>query len=194
MRTATYQVDEKEILDRIFSFLVEHGLENISIRELCRGTDLVQGSLYYWFSDKATMICEASEYGLCKITDELFAYVFAGISDIRAFFDSCLVEIGKYRKELCFLYQIAASPIYGKSLREHRACFKAVYAQYTAELAELLKCDEERLRPLVYMFISAICDYAVWEDEESARLELELIYSALEKVLQNKKHRGRSRK
>lgn len=183
MRTATYQVDENEILDRIFSFLVESGLENISIRELCRGTDLVQGSLYYWFNDKTAIICEASEYGLHKITDELFAYVFANIGDIRALFDGCLIEIGKYRKELRFIYQMAASPIYGKNFREHRSSFKEMYDQYSAELAELLQCALEELKPLIYLFISAVCDYAVWEDEEKARVELELIYSALPKIL-----------
>ena len=38
LRTATYQVDEAEILDKTFRFLVDHGLENVTIRELCKGT------------------------------------------------------------------------------------------------------------------------------------------------------------
>lgn len=37
MRTATYQVDKDEILDRIFTYLVGHGLENVTIRELGEG-------------------------------------------------------------------------------------------------------------------------------------------------------------
>lgn len=47
MKTATYQIDEREILDKIFTYMVKSGLGNISIRELCRGTGLAQGSIYY---------------------------------------------------------------------------------------------------------------------------------------------------
>lgn len=66
MRTAAYQVDEKDILERIFSFFVNRGLENVTIRELSKGTGLVQGTLYYWFGGKTNIICETAEYGLKK--------------------------------------------------------------------------------------------------------------------------------
>ena len=56
MKAATRQVDEKAILDSIFTFFVNSGLENVSIRELTKGTRLAQGSLYYWFGDKTNMI------------------------------------------------------------------------------------------------------------------------------------------
>ncbi len=48
MNTAAYQTtDKSELSTRIFPYLVERGLENITIREVCRGTGIVQGTLYY---------------------------------------------------------------------------------------------------------------------------------------------------
>lgn len=44
MRTATYQVDKDEILDRIFTYLVGSGLENVTICELCKGTGIVRAA------------------------------------------------------------------------------------------------------------------------------------------------------
>ena len=82
-RVATYQMNEEEILERTFSFLVKHGLENITIRELCRGTGLAQGTLYYWFEDKTNIICESTEYGLRRVTDDIFRYVFVAMGDLR---------------------------------------------------------------------------------------------------------------
>ncbi|UKI35277.1 MAG: hypothetical protein L6V93_13860 [Clostridiales bacterium] len=38
----------------------------MTIRELSKGTGLVQGTLYYWFGDKTNIICESAEYGLKK--------------------------------------------------------------------------------------------------------------------------------
>ena len=46
MNTATYQTtDKSELSEKVFPYLVKRGLENISIRELCKGTGIVQGTL-----------------------------------------------------------------------------------------------------------------------------------------------------
>lgn len=87
MKAATYQkTDENYVLDKVFNFLVKQGLENASIREICQGTGIVQGSLHYCFSDKTNILCEATEYGLKKVTDEIFDYVFSSINDLPIFF------------------------------------------------------------------------------------------------------------
>lgn len=111
LKASTYQtIDEKEILDKVFSFPVKQGLEGASIREICKGTGIVQGSLYYWFNDKATIICEATEYGLKKVSNEIFRYVFENISDMNALFSGVLDEISKYKKELRFIYTNGSKP------------------------------------------------------------------------------------
>lgn len=180
MKAATYKTtDKNEILEKIFSFLVQSGLENISIRELTRGTGLKQGNLYYWFEDKTTIICEAAEYGLRKVTDEIFQYVFKSINDLKYFFDTCLDEICKYQKELRYIYQMAASPVYGEKLRKDGKYLKIMYDKYAKKLAEHLKCDEEKIKPVVYLFVAAVLDYAVWGDKENAQTEINFIYSML---------------
>ena len=176
-------VTENELLEKVFPFLVERGLENITIRELCKGTGLVQGSLYYWFGDKTTIVCEATEYGLKKVTDEIFRYVFSNLDHLRDFFDGCLDEVGKYTKELRFVYQMAASPVYGERIRSAGKDFNAIYDDYIQKLASHLKYDQELLRPLVYLFISAVLDYVIWEEKEKSQMQLEFIYSVLPDIV-----------
>ncbi len=184
MKEPVYKQDKNELLEKIFVYLVKSGLENISIRELCRGTGLAQGSLYYWFDDKTTIICEATEYGLKKVTDEIFEYVFANLSDLPGFFAGCIDKISKYHRELRFIYQMAASPVYGEAIRNDGRYFKFMYDKYADKLAEQLGCDAEKLKPIVYLFISSVCDYAIWEDEKTARKEIDFIYSILPKVVE----------
>lgn len=185
MKTATYQIDEREILDKIFTYMVKSGLGNISIRELCRGTGLAQGSIYYWFSDKTTIICEATEFGLHKVTDEIFSYVFDNLTDLHGFFTHCLEKIGKYQSELRFIYQMAASPVYGEKIRNDGKYFKNMYDKYAERLAEIMHCDVNRMKPIVYLFISAMCDYAIWGDMDNAQTEIDFIYSILPQVIPN---------
>lgn len=85
--------DKSAFLERIFPFLVQRGLENVSIRELCKGTGIVQGSLYYWFGDKTNIVCEATEYGLKKVTKEIFEYVLANAGGLRGLFSGCLDKV-----------------------------------------------------------------------------------------------------
>lgn len=184
MKAATYQTtDENEILDTVFSFLVKQGLENASIREICKGTGIVQGSLYYWFDDKTKIICEATEYGLHKVTDAIFEYVFLSIDDLPNFFANCLDYIANYKKELRFIYQMVASPKYGEKIRRDGKYFKAMYDKYAVKLSEHLNYDLEKVKPIVYLLVSAILDYAVWDDKENAQTEIDFIYSILPKVL-----------
>lgn len=187
MKAATYKTtDKNDILEKIFLFLVDRGLENISIRELCRGTGIAQGSLYYWFSDKESIVCEATEYGLKKVTDEIFKYVFESIGDLPRFFDECLGRISKYRVHLRFIYQMASSPVYGRKIRADGKYFKSMYDSYAVRLAEIMGCDVEKLKPLVYLFISAVCDYAIWADDANAQTEIDFIEQILPQVIDGK--------
>ena len=184
MNTAAYQTtDKSELSARIFPYLVERGLENITIREVCRGTGIVQGTLYYWFKDKTGIVCEAAQYGLKTVTDEIFEYVFASLNDLKGFFANCLDEISKYKKELRFIYQLAASPVYGEKIRKTGKDFNFIYDKYTHRLSLLLDCDEQTLKPLVYLFISAVLDYVICDEKEKSQLELNFIYSALPEIM-----------
>ena len=111
MRDATYQIDEDRILDSTFNYLVKHGLENTSVRELCKYTGIAKGSIYYWFGNKQDLICEAAEYGLRKVDEKVFSYLFSNKKNFRKIFDECLSEINKYKSELRFIYPMAASPV-----------------------------------------------------------------------------------
>ena len=184
MNTAAYQTtDKNELSERVFPYLVKRGLENISIRELCKGTGIVQGTLYYWFNDKTSIVCEATEWGLKKVTNEIFEYVFASLCDLRSFFSNCLDEISKYKKELRFIYQLAASPVYGEKMRADGKELNFIYDKYTRKLSARLNCDEQILKPLVYLFISAVLDYVIWDEKEKSQIQLEFIYSALPEIM-----------
>ena len=168
---------------------MKKGLENVSIRDLCKGTGLVQGSLYYWFNDKVTIISEATEHGLKKLTAEIFNYAVDNISDLDKFFGNALALIDRHRNELCFVYQMAASPVYGKRMKEHGNDFKLMNDRYIKTLAKRVGCSLEEMKPIVHLFISAVCGYAIWEDPECIKSELDYIHSALKKIESENKNK-----
>ena len=82
---------------------------------------------------------------------------------------------------------MAASPVYGEKIREKGHDFNFIYDKYTHKLSGVLSCDEEILRPLVYLFISAVLDYVIWEEKEKSQLQLDFIYSALPEMVKSRR-------
>ena len=178
MRQAKYNIDRDSILEKTFNYLVKNGLENITIRELCKGTGIAQGSLYYWFDDKTNIICESTEYGFETVSGKIFEYAFSAIDDLEKFFKECMSNISLYKDELRFIYQMAASPIYGERIRAEANNYEW-YKVYSEKLSKKLGCSSDDLLPLVYLFISTILNYVIWEKKEGTADQLKFIYTSL---------------
>ena len=181
-RRAAKNVKE-EFVKNAFEYLVQNGLENASVRDLCKAIAISSGSLYYWFDGKDDIYINAAVYGLSKVTYILFDFAFNAMHDVKNFFDTALEEIDKYKMELRFIYQVATSPVYGDRMRMSADELHTTYSKYIAQLSELLGCSQETLRPIVFMFISVILDYVVWEDYKVSKMQLEYLNKVLDKVV-----------
>lgn len=184
MREQVVRDVKEEFLGATFGYLVKHGLENTSLRDLCKDTGISSGSIYYWFEGKDDVFINAAEYGLSKVADSIFEFAFDNMSDLKKFFDSSLDEISKHKSELRLIYQMATSPIYGGRMRIKAEELKIMYEKYTVQLSGILDIPKEELRPVVYMYISIILDYVVWEDYDNAVLQLDGLYSILTSKLE----------
>ena len=118
-----------------------------------------------------------------NVTNQIFEYAFASINDLCSFFSNCLDEVSKYKNELRFVYQLAASPVYGEKIRATEKEFNLIYDKYTRRLSALLNCKEQNLKPLVYLFISAVLDYVIWDEREKSQQQLDFIYSVMPEVM-----------
>lgn len=170
---------EKTFLEPSFKYLVQNGLENTSVRDLCKAMGISSGSIYYWFEDKDDIYISTVKYGISQVANKLFDTLFEKIHDPKLFFDTFLDEVDKYKLELRLIFQVTTSPVYGERMRDKAEDFKDVYAKYIEQLSKILNCDTEFLTPMIYMIISVLVDYVVWEDYEVSKMQLETIYRML---------------
>ncbi len=175
MRNAAYHNIEDEILGKSFDYLTKNGLENVSLRELCKATEISMGSIYYWFSGKDELIIDTVRYGLDKVADSLFAFAFENIYNLDRFFNESIHEISRHKLSLRFIYQVTTSPVYGPRMRQKAEDLKVTYDRYTKKLSAIFECSPERIAPIVFMYISIIMDYIVWEDYESSSLQMNFL-------------------
>ena len=177
---------ESEFLSRTLDYLVNNGLENISMRELCKTTGMSIGSLYYWFDNKDELIIYAAKYGLSKVSDSIFEFVSNNVHDIEHLLNSCLEEISKHRKYLRTIYQIATSPHYGSVLREHGKTLNSIYYDYGKRLSNTTERSTEDTISLVYIIMSVSLDYVIWDDMEKSKIMLNKLYKVFENSLVSK--------
>ena len=179
MRNQVVKDIEKEFLEPSFKYFVEHGLENTSVRDLCKAMNVSYGGLYYWFDGKEDIYINVVKYGVEKVAEKLFKVAFERLHNPKIFFDTFLDEVDKHRKELRRVFQFATSPDYGKAVQIKTEEFKDVYEKYIIELSELTKIKTELMAPIIYMLISILVDYCVWEDREASDMQMKFLYNAI---------------
>ena len=179
MRNQVIKDVEKEFLEPSFKYLVKNGLENTSVRDLCKAMDISYGSLYYWFEGKDDIYISVVKYGIGKVADELFKVAFERLKTPEIFFDTLLEEVQKYKLELRLVFQFATSPEYGDETRKKAEDFIKIYEKYIVELAEIIGSTPQKVAPIIYMLISILVDYVIWEDTDASKMQMKFLYEVM---------------
>lgn len=189
MRVRVAKDIEKSFLEPSFRFLVKNGLENTSVRDLCRVMGVSSGNIYYWFKDKEDIYISVIMYGLERTASALFRKLFDKIDNLQEFFETFIDEIDCFSTELRLCFQAVCSPIYGGRLREQGNNFKGVYEKYISHMAKALNCSTDLIRPVIYKIISILVDYVLWEDRETSLMLLKDVYETMLMKLEIEKNR-----
>ena len=179
MREQVVKDIETEFLEPSFKYLVKNGLENTSVRDLCKAMDISYGSLYYWFEGKDDIYISVVKYGIGKVAKKLFDFAFEEMKNPKQFFDTFLDEVEKYRAELRLVFQFATSPDYGEDLRKKAEEFKDVYEKYIVELAQMIGKTVEETAPIIYLLISVLVDFIVWDDRDVSCMQMKYLYECM---------------
>ena len=186
MRNQAVKDVEKEFLEPSFQYLVQNGLENTSVRDLCKAMNISYGSLYYWFDGKEDIYTSVVKYGISKVADSLFKFAFDTMYDPKLFFDTFLDEVKAYSPQLRLVFQFATSPEYGEAVRAKADEFKVTYEKYIIKLAQIVGSTPSDMEPVIYMLISILVDYAVWDDREASSMQMKFLYKVMRGIINQK--------
>lgn len=174
----SYDVSDKkrEIIHTTWEYLLDKGLSNASIGDLCRETKIAQSSLYYWFENKDDIWISAGKYGLSKVVDALFSFTLAHTNDIRGYFDTLLDEVAKYKYEIRLALQITTSPIFGSRMRDKSKDFRLLYEKFRTGFIRIFDCTPLQAEIFIYSIIAYVIDYTIWDDGDKTQMLLDNLY------------------
>lgn len=174
---------KEEMLSKCFEYFVEHGLENVTMRKLCEQTGIAISSAYYWFGNKDNMLIQATEWGLKHVTDKLFSFIYKYIDNLECVILTFPEYVMKYKEQVRFIYQLATSKKYGGDMRPTANKLIQLYDNYNSRIAGCFECDDKELQPYVYLFVSAVLDYVIWNDKEKLEIEIACIFRSISNLI-----------
>ena len=177
--TERENIQKDAVLKKCFDCLVETGIEGASINNFSAATGMSSSSLYYWFKDKDEILIDATEYGLRTVLEKLFTYAEKHINKIDELCEGFPKLVEKQSAALRFVFQVAASPKYGRFAVEISDRKLNLYDDYAQKLSEHLNMPYEKVRLLVDLVVSIVIDAVIWKEWDKFTAELRFIFKDL---------------
>ena len=111
-----------------------------------------------------------------RVSDDIFSHAFDTVCDLNCSFEICIEKMKEHQEALRFIYQLACSPVYGEILRNMCNDLEHVYHEYAKRISTALDLPLDYTLPLVYLFVSAVLDFALWGNIVQTKAQLDYIY------------------
>lgn len=175
-------------LETCFDVFCENGLESTSLKMLADACGVTNGNLLYYFGNKDGIIIEATAHCMAKVEDDFMARAPKDFADIERFlrempYLTAKLHGAKYR----FMYQVYASPKYRGFGRDFFKGVNVRYRKYAELLSGKLGMPTDFIQGMIYIFVRACVHYALFEDEEYLKLQLETIRTSLRLFMKESK-------
>lgn len=149
---------------------------------------VTNGNLLYYFGNKDGIIIEATAHCMAKVEDDFMARAPKDFADIERFlrempYLTAKLHGAKYR----FMYQVYASPKYREFGRQFFKGVNVRYRKYAELLSGKLGMPTDFIQGMIYIFVRACVHYALFEDEEYLKLQLETIRTSLRLFMKERK-------
>ena len=170
----------RAFLEICFETFCKGGLENTSMQKLSEACGVTNAALVYYFGTKDNIVIESTAYCMAKVEDDFMAQAPTSIADIERFlrempYLTARLHGAKYR----FMYQVYASPQYREYGKEFFKGVHVRYRRYAEMLSEKLGMPVEFVQGMTYIFVRACVHYALFEDEEYLKLQMNAIRTSL---------------
>ena len=147
---------------------------------LSEACGVTNAALIYYFGSKDNIVIESTAHCMAKVEDDFMAKAPTSFEDIERFlrempYLTANLHGAKYR----FMYQVYASPKYRQHGKEFFKGVNVRYHQYAVQLSGKLGMPVDFVQGMIYIFVRACVHYALFEDEEYLKLQLDTIRASL---------------
>jgi AcrR family transcriptional regulator len=175
----------KEIINNCLELLVSKGLTETSTRDLSKAIKLQSGGIYYYFASKDELIIACAEEATLRIENNLVTSAMDEVRNPKEMIERLQSRALDMAPMMKFFVSVCTEKRYAEGIKPVLERLGKRYTQYSNKFAELLKCDSREITPFVYMCITAISNYMIFEEKSFVAPQMKAIRIKLDRILAN---------
>lgn len=173
------------IIECAYELFIKRGLEKVSMRDISNLCDMNINTIYYYFQTKSEIIICCVEYGLDRVSRQIFNVASSGDLKDDDFLSKILDYSLESKSELCWCYQVITSPNYNWLMKDVLIAVRKHYSNYIDNLAIQNECDTDDFKSLIKLSILVVKDYVITEDQ-NCKEQFKAISNLIKRLLNNK--------
>lgn len=174
---------KKEIINSCLALLVEKGLTRTTTRDLSTAMKLQSGGMYYYFPSKDELIVACAEEAVLRVESSLFGLALAELTQPKLLMQHLQSNAASLGPTMKFFVSVCADKRYAERMRPVLERVGKRYTQYAERIAKELNTDVKEIMPFVFMMITAMSNYMVFDEASFVAPQLKAVQIKLERIL-----------
>lgn len=189
----TERLDNEDKLNTVINVcldqFVSKGLLATTSRDLSRALNLQSAGMYSYFHNKDEAVIACAEKAALKLEDAL---VTVALKDILSP-DKMMHNLQEKAKQMApmmrFFTQVCSTEKYEESIRPMLSNLSKRYSEYAVQFSEDLNVGVDEIKPYVYICITAITNYMVYQEDSYIIPQLAFVSERIEELIRKNEER-----
>lgn len=174
---------KKEVVNICLNFFIENGLYETSTRGLSKALKLQNAGLYYYFANKDDAVIQCAEEAAIRIENALIAPSIRDLADPDNMMKRLESRADEMAPTMRFLVAVSGSKRYKEKMKPVIEGMHKRYDYYTGLIAERLNSTKEEIEPYVYITISAVINYMIFDEISFAVPQIKIVKDKIRKLI-----------
>lgn len=168
----------KEVIKICLDHFIENGLDS-STRSLSSALKLQNAGLYYYFESKDDAVIACAEAAALRLEDALLAPALKDLNNLDLMFKRLQSRADEMTPTMRFLVSVCVNDKYKESMKPALKRLDERYEHYAELISEKLDCKKEDIEPYVYMVITAVANYMIFEEDVFISPQMQIAKKAI---------------
>lgn len=165
---------------------VSKGLMSTTSRDLSRALNLQSAGMYSYFQNKDDAVIACAESAAKKLEDDLIAVAIENVSSPYEMIVKLREKAEQLAPMMRFFTQVCATEKYEERIRPVLSSLSSRYEDYAKRFARELNVSVDTVLPYVYICITAITNYMVYQEDSYVMPQLTLVANVLDDIMKSK--------
>ena len=173
----------KEVINICLDLFIKKGLTATSTRSLSSALKLQNAGLYYYFESKDEAVIACAEEAALRLENALIPAALRDIGDPDRMMSRLQSRADEMAPTMRFLVTVCASSQYKDKMKPALDRLAERYDHYSGQVAKKLNCKKEEIEPYVFMVITAVANYMIFNEDALVYPQIQIAKEAIRKYV-----------